>query len=154
MGTFHCALLHLGQVLGSLPKSRGTHSCPHRSHLYPMTVIGTLVREHLRDTVCAQYKRKTLHASRRGLASIGGTSLAERTLPRGDGPRHATLGACRYQPAVLDPSHLLCIMGVAWRASPFVIACRWDQEGRGPLLVCAGTPPRLAVLPGAKGGCR
>jgi hypothetical protein len=31
-GVFQYGLLHFGQTSGSLFFSRGTHSCPHRSH--------------------------------------------------------------------------------------------------------------------------
>jgi len=34
-GVFQYGLLHFGQTSGSLLFSRGTHSCPHRSHRKP-----------------------------------------------------------------------------------------------------------------------
>lgn len=35
-GLFQYGDLHFGHTLGVSPLLRGTHSCPHRSHLYPL----------------------------------------------------------------------------------------------------------------------
>ncbi len=43
-GLSQYGLLHFGQTLGYSSLFRGTHSCPHRSHLYPLSIIFAKLR--------------------------------------------------------------------------------------------------------------